>query len=970
MDNMLKAVKTERKLPTRQLQEVSPEVPRKSSSTIQSPQDVLRVLKEGPSIDEVRHILSVLSATHDGSFNIAAPGALAAQIIQVLVSQTIPNFWDQIKDDREYEQVKSQLLKCMKSVSGLGAIIARLKALTSASKNGTTPGQLTVSPEQIHILVVFLEELLQGSEYAATIWRRIKEKSENRTRRTVLWKDFVSLIATSRLISAVAEAEDVVQKSGKSLSGSWIAKGNDYTRWLARNIAHCAQSARSDPILTGDMTFAAADMCRKALVLGYTDCLVEELIIRLPITQLAEDKVLIKLVQQLHAHEQRSFLMSILRILTKIIDGYPSQAWDLSSLGKTPNHIASCAAFLRAVLSGIENSTVNVVELLTKPDISLLTGSGGLRRAVLVALSEDEDRMQIATEKLMEKFGDQMFVRHSPIIQQEAAAQLLLMACGYVHRKQPMFLFTIAKSSARMHGISNRLNSTSPRARWLGMVVSMTISKLTDKKGSQLSFTDDSMETPEAKWYRKLVEADDKIGSLDEFYKIIAPTSIAKAKPKTVSGSVAKRTAKPQAKPQKTPKKPAAPTGLRIVELGSDDEEEDELVPYAKPDSDPEDEDEDPTLVQRNKPKAPVYIRDLIIGLCDTENYDRHRLALTTAPNLIRRKANFGKEVSDHSEELASILMGMNDQFEMDDFHELRQEALIAVLVAQPTRIAPYLARSCFEGDYSLQQRTTMLTALGLGAREIAGYKDEDRLEAPSFPTKQLPEHLHKVYSETKGPSVAKVSSRLEASMVGPLALNAADQLSGPNALKVRTFSSRMSVEKARKKPIPNALAKIVAENFFFPLTGRWWSQMQAYGNKSVAFSSHLLPTYLRTLAILLNASGPSTLSLPQMTSELWDLLLSLRSNALNENDIGVLESLLFTFLALLDMNEDKQRLATEHGKELVETQEWAKMVLERMGEGGEEAERVRMLAAVVVVRCHEVVEKWQRLMLGDMVDL
>jgi telomere length regulation protein len=106
------------------------------------------------------------------------------------------------------------------------------------------------------------------------------------------------------------------------------------------------------------------------------------------------------------------------------------------------------------------------------------------------------------------------------------------------------------------------------------------------------------------------------------------------------------------------------------------------------------------------------------------------------------------------------------------------------------------------------------------------------------------------------------------------------------------------------------------------------------------------------------------------MTSELWDLLLSLRSSALNENDVGVLESLLFAFLTLLEMNEDKQRLATEHGKELVETQEWAKMVIERRDAGDNEGERVRMLAAAVVVRCHEVVEKWQRLMLGDMVDI
>jgi telomere length regulation protein len=110
------------------------------------------------------------------------------------------------------------------------------------------------------------------------------------------------------------------------------------------------------------------------------------------------------------------------------------------------------------------------------------------------------------------------------------------------------------------------------------------------------------------------------------------------------------------------------------------------------------------------------------------------------------------------------------------------------------------------------------------------------------------------------------------------------------------------------------------------------------------------------------------------MTSELWEMLLSLRNNALNDNDIGVLESLLFAFLTLLDVNEDKRRLATEHAKELVETQEWARLVLERrevgVGKGDEEGEKVRMLAAAVVVRCHEVVERWQRLMLGDMVDL
>jgi telomere length regulation protein len=392
-----------------------------------------------------------------------------------------------------------------------------------------------------------------------------------------------------------------------------------------------------------------------------------------------------------------------------------------------------------------------------------------------------------------------------------------------------MFLFTLAKSSTQMHGVSNRLKSTSPRARWLGMLVSMTMSSLTDKEGSRLVFTDETLETPEAQWYRRLPRVNDGIGKIDDIRKrVTAQHSGSTALSMNKNNlPVRVKTSKPKmGLPQSSPT--SIISGPRIIELDDDDEEDDDLTPYGKPDSDPEDEDEDPTLVQRNKPKAPVYIRDLIAGLRDTDSYDRHRLALTTATSLIRRKANFGKEVSDHAEELANIIAGLHDHFEMEDFSTLRHSALIAILIAQPTTIAQYLARACFEGDYSLQQRTAMFTALGLGARELAGFKDEDEAMAPAFPTKKLPEHLDQMYSAKQIPSVVKVSEKLEQSMVQPMALQAADQLSGPNALKVRTFSSRMAVEKARKKPIPNELAKIVAQNFFFPLTGRWWTQIQS----------------------------------------------------------------------------------------------------------------------------------------------
>ena len=102
------------------------------------------------------------------------------------------------------------------------------------------------------------------------------------------------------------------------------------------------------------------------------------------------------------------------------------------------------------------------------------------------------------------------------------------------------------------------------------------------------------------------------------------------------------------------------------------------------------------------------------------------------------------------------------------------------------------------------------------------------------------------------------------------------------------------------------------------------------------------------------------------MTSEFWDLLLSLRARA---NEPAVLEALLFAFLTLLDINEDDQRrVAEEQAKELLETQQWVESVFERVGGGSEEGDRARMLAAGVLVRTREVVEKYQRLLMGELV--
>lgn len=651
----------------------------------------------------------------------------------------------------------------------------------------------------------------------------------------------------------------------------------------------------------------------------------------------------------------------------------------------TPPQIAAAAALIRGMIDDNQPMKDHLISWLSDPNLSA-TEPFALRRAAISALAEEkhdnriivDDPMQDIMEKNMKLFGDSLFIKHAPILQQEACAQVLLLSAGYVHRAQPMFLFTLARSSIHLNATSNRLRSSSNRGRFLGMIVAMAISDIVDKTGSKMDFDVEDVKSPEARWYLQLVKLDDKAGSfrdMKDTFQQQSSSSASSARKLSPDAPRADTSSKPKKGIQQisSPSTQTSIQGPRIVEIMDDSEEDDDLVPYAKPDSDPEDEDEDPTLVNRNKPKPPVYIRDLIAGLNDSENHDRHTLSLKHAASLIRRKTSFGKEVSDHAIELAAILTGLGDTFETENFQELRMQALIAVLLSDPTQMAPWFASQAFDGDYSLSQRITVLSVLGLSARELAGYKNEDNemnpaLPSTSFPSKQLPDRLHKMYATDKQKTpLSRIASSLETAMIQPMALEAADSVSGPNILKVRTFSSRMEVEKKRKKAIPNALAKIVAENFFFPLTGRWWQNAQAYGSSNVHFQPFLLSTYLKTLAILLHASGPSTPSLLQMTSEFWDLLLGVRTNALG--DISVLEATLFSLLTLLEVNEDKRRIAEDHSKQLIETQEWVELVFEKSSGADEEAERIRMLAASVLMKTREVVEKYQRLLVGSMMD-
>lgn len=343
-----------------------------------------------------------------------------------------------------------------------------------------------------------------------------------------------------------------------------------------------------------------------------------------------------------------------------------------------------------------------------------------------------------------------------------------------------------------------------------------TISGLVDEEKNRLKFGIPDTGGDEVKWWGSIVRVEDKLADdLSALQKKLEESA-----PKSQSSS---SITKIMRKPKPKPTTPSTPLKKLIALIDSDDEEEDDLKPYAAPSDDEPDSDEDPTTINRKKPSPPVYIRDLLTYI-RTDNYDNHFLALTHAAPLILRKSAFGTEVIDALPDLIPAFLGVTDQFEIENFEELRQGALIALVRAAPETSGPKMARLFYEGDLSISQKLGLLSALTLGARALAGYEDTEITQigtgaAPSFPSKMLPERLHAVYA------VDGLGKGLQGEMLRPLAVKASEELAGPKVLQVSKVSRRLELQRTRRfvpKPA-SRLAKCVGEAFLFPLIGLWW---------------------------------------------------------------------------------------------------------------------------------------------------
>jgi telomere length regulation protein len=247
---------------------------------------------------------------------------------------------------------------------------------------------------------------------------------------------------------------------------------------------------------------------------------------------------------------------------------------------------------------------------------------------------------------------------------------------------------------------------------------------------------------------------------------------------------------------------------------------------------DSDDEESDDGLGDNSEQRDPVFLSDLLKRFSESSLTSvNHLLTITT--KLVRQKALFGSELEFYSPELIAVLIGLLNKYEEGKFEELKLNAIISVIVSNP-KIISNVFELLFTGDYSLQQRMMILSAVGLSARELRGF-DDQIVEKPrfGFPTREIPQRK-KLMQEVQLPKLEEIIENDEAAV---------------DKGTVTWISSKLVAPKPERKS--NSFAKH-AQKFFYPLANGLSAGVDI-GSYNEIFLKH----YLSTMHLVLQAAYP-----------------------------------------------------------------------------------------------------------------
>ncbi len=243
----------------------------RSISEVCSPDDALQALRSQPSIEQLSDAINWLDPRKgkDGSFNIKAPSPKASQIIFAMINDVIPSYWSVLNDKKvsAHARLRKTLVRCLSSISGIGAVASRLGILLkelSAQSRSDRSGKI----QQIEGLVQLLEQTFKNDDFMLSSWNDLNLLVLDKSKRALAWKELTSLLAGGRILALVAEIDHTIDELSPSIrESSWLSGGSQYAAWVGRNCACMVDRLRTDD---QDERKAVIQLFSKALTLGYT----------------------------------------------------------------------------------------------------------------------------------------------------------------------------------------------------------------------------------------------------------------------------------------------------------------------------------------------------------------------------------------------------------------------------------------------------------------------------------------------------------------------------------------------------------------------------------------------------------------------------------------------------------------------------------------------------------------------------
>ncbi|EGC38373.1 hypothetical protein DICPUDRAFT_148983 [Dictyostelium purpureum] len=295
------------------------------------------------------------------------------------------------------------------------------------------------------------------------------------------------------------------------------------------------------------------------------------------------------------------------------------------------------------------------------------------------------------------------------------------------------------------------------------------------------------------------------------------------------------------------------------------EDSDDDLVPYNLED---DESDLNPNL------KKKIYLRDCLLELQSSKHTaESWENSLFSISKIVWSNPD---DLDELAQPLASSLLHLSNEYDLDGFSQHRHEALVALATQSPAIVVPFLTNSFKESNFSVGQRLEILDTIAESAKELSGSNSKEQQQSQpqqeEFITQQ------------------------------------------PKLINEIGIVRRWGIKKTPRPIIKTNKFYNLVSIYFYPLLERYDKVTQCYSMDLLGYDHYLLSRLIYTLGVIVECSGNSIDS-RKVSKELVSFCWSLR----NHQDTNVRRSLLFALSRVFYSKENltKQIIDQDYSDEI-----------------------------------------------------